>query len=123
MLRSWAKNWLPRAALVLFWPAMALVAWGELVPHPPDIPAPDKLLHFLAYFGLAGLASTALRYRRAVVLAAAGLIVLGGGLETLQMFSGRDAEWLDEAANALGVLTGTSAGLLCLRLVGAREPE
>jgi VanZ family protein len=113
----------PRIAFWLFWPALIIVVWGELTPHPPALDASDKFLHFLAYFGLAGLASTALRHRRAVILAALGLIALGGALEILQMFTGRDAEVLDAVANAIGVLSGTCAGLLFLRLVGAREPE
>jgi VanZ family protein len=123
VFRKWARSWLPRAAFWLFWPALIVVIWGELTPHPPTIHASDKFLHFLAYFGLAGLASTALRYRRAVILAALGLIALGGALEILQLFTGRDAEWLDEAANTVGVLTGTCTGLLFVRLVGASEPE
>jgi VanZ family protein len=123
VLRNWTTSWLPRIAFWLFWPALALVIWGELTPHPPAMGESDKVLHFLAYFGLAGLASTALRYRRAVILAALGLILLGGVLEVLQMFTGRDAELLDEVANTIGVLSGTCAGLLFLRLVGAREPE
>ena len=40
----------------LFWPALAVVAWGELTPRPPALPGPvgmwDKLDHFTAYFGL-----------------------------------------------------------------------
>jgi VanZ family protein len=123
VLRDWAKSWLSRSALWLFWPALLVVIWGELTPHPPALQAPDKVLHFLAYFGLAGLASTALRHRRSIVAAALALIALGGLLEILQMFTGRDAEWLDEAANAIGVLAGACAGLLLLRLVRAREPE
>ena len=123
MLRDWAGSWLPRIAFWLFWPALIVVAWGELTPHPPSIHASDKFLHFLAYFGLAGLATTALRHRRAIILAAIALILFGGTLEILQAFTGRDAEWLDEAANTIGVRTGACAGLLFLRLVGANEPE
>ena len=124
MLRNWTTSWLPRIASWLFWPALIVVVWGELTPHPPTLGgSPDKLLHFLAYFGLAGLASTALRHRRAVILAVLGLIALGGVLEILQMFTGRDAEFLDEVANGIGVLAGACAGLLFLRLVGAHEPE
>jgi len=123
LLRDWAGSWLPRIAFWLFWPALIVVAWGELTPHPPSIHASDKFLHFLAYSGLAGLATTALRHRRAIILAAIALILFGGTLEILQAFTGRDAEWLDEAANTIGVLTGACAGLLFLRLVGANEPE
>jgi VanZ family protein len=107
---------LKRLAAILFWPALIVVVWGELTPHPPRIEAPDKLLHFIAYFGLAGIAVVALgrRYVVAVILA---LIVLGGALEILQMFTGRDAEWLDEAANTAGAVLGAGCGLLFLRLV------
>jgi VanZ family protein len=117
--KDWAALWARRLAFWAFWPALILVVWGEFTPHPPRIDAPDKLLHFLAYFGLSGIATTALR--RHVVTIVAGLIALGGALEILQMFAGRDAEWLDEAANAVGAVLGALAGLVFLRVVGARE--
>ena len=100
-----------------------IVTWGELTPHPPAIREPDKFLHFLAYFGLAGLATTAFRHRRSIILAALALIAFGGALEILQAYTGRDAEWLDEVANTIGVLTGACGGLLFLWLVGAHEPD
>lgn len=118
-------TWSRRAAFWLFWPALALVIWGELTPHPPhlEVEISDKLLHFLAYFGLSAIASAALRQRRMIVLAVLGLVVLGGALEIAQSFTGRDAEWLDEAANTLGAVTGALAGLLFLRLVGHTPPD
>ena len=119
MSKDWAALWARRLALWAFWPALILVVWGELTPHPPRIDAPDKLLHFLAYFGLSGIATTALS--RHVVAIVVGLIALGGALEILQMFTGRDAEWLDEAANAVGAVLGAIAGLVFLRVVGSRE--
>ena len=119
MSKNWAALWARRLAFWLFWPALVLVVWGELTPHPPRLDAPDKLLHFLAYFGLSGIATTALgRHVVAVIL---GLIALGGMLEIAQMFTGRDAEWLDEAANAMGAVLGALSGLLFLRLVGPRD--
>lgn len=119
MSKDRAALWARRLAFWIFWPALTLVVWGELTPHPPRIDAPDKLLHFLAYFGLSGIATTALS--RHVVAIVAGLIALGGALEILQMFTGRDAEWLDEAANAVGAVLGALAGLVFLRVVGSRE--
>jgi VanZ family protein len=118
------KDWARRAAWWVFWPALLLVVWGELTPHPPRIEAvsSDKLLHFLAYFGLAGIATTALGRRRLVAIVL-GLIALGGALEILQSFTGRDAEWLDEAANAFGAVMGALAGLLFLRIVGQTRRE
>jgi VanZ family protein len=116
---------LSRLAAILFWPALTLVIWGELVPHMPDIipGASDKLLHFTAYFGLAVLATVALGRTRAILVATMSLVVLGGVLEILQAFTGRDAEWLDEAANACGVLSGVALGLVLLRLVGRLQSD
>jgi VanZ family protein len=116
---------LSRLAFFLFWPALALIVWGELTQHPPDILSgvSDKLLHFTAYFGLAALAAVALRTRSAVLIAVLGLVVLGGALEILQSFTGRDAEWLDEAANSLGAAIGAFAGLGLLWLVGRLQSD
>ena len=108
-----------RAAFWLFWPALALVVWGELTPHPPrlEVVTSDKLLHFTAYFGLAGIATVALAGRRATLYVVIGMTLLGGLLEIAQMFTGRDAEWLDEAANGAGAVVGALCGLLFLALV------
>jgi VanZ family protein len=116
---------LSRAALVLLWPALALVMWGELTPHPPDVlpGASDKLLHFIAYFGLAALATLAFRKPRVVLIAVISLIALGGALEILQSFTGRDAEWLDEVANTAGALLGALAAFGFLRLVGRSRSD
>lgn len=118
------KDWARRCATWLFWPAALLVIWGELTPHPPrlEVVTSDKLLHFTAYFGLAGIGTTALGGRR-VVLIALSLIALGGALEILQSFTGRDAEWLDEAANSAGAVLGALCGLLFLRLVGQTQRD
>ncbi len=118
-LATWAR----RMAVWLFWPAFAVVVWGELTPHPPhlEVETSDKLLHFIAYFGLAGIAATALGHGRRLAYAVLALIALGGLLEILQGFTGRDAEWLDEAANSLGAIAGALAGLLFLRLIRSRD--
>ncbi len=116
---------LQRLAAFLFWPTLALIVWGELTPHPPDVLSgtPDKLLHFTAYFGLAALAALALRTRRAVLFAMLGLMVLGGMLEILQSLTGRDAEWLDEAANSCGAALGALSGLGLMWLVGRAQSD
>ena len=112
--------WVRRAGLWLFLPALAVVAWGELTPHPPQIADEvfgwDKGVHFTAYFGLALLASLAWGLRRSVLLVLVGVIALGGVLEILQSFTGRDAEWLDELANSLGALTGTAVACAYLAI-------
>ena len=90
----------------IFLPALALVIWGELKPSGDGPVVWDKLLHFTAYFGLAGIATIALGRRKAAAWAAVALGVFGGVLEIVQSFVGRDAEWGDELANALGVAVG-----------------
>jgi len=97
-------------SLWLFWPGVALIAWGELTPHPPHLEGPldwDKADHFIAYFGLASMATMILGLRPRLVAAIAGVILLSGALEILQAFTGRDAEILDFLANSLGALSGT----------------
>lgn len=103
----------------LFLPALAVVVWGELKPstHGPDTGF-DKVLHFTAYSGLAAIATLALEHRRDSIRAAVGLATFGGILEIVQSFVGRDAEWLDEAANIAGACAGLGAGLLTVRLIG-----
>ena len=112
-------KFLHRAAMWLFWPAVAVVTWGELTPSPPHLETHvwDKLLHFSAYFGLAGMAAWSLKSRRTLVLAVLGLIAFGGLLEFVQGMTGRDADVLDEVANSLGATLGALTGLLLLRLV------
>lgn len=125
MTKEQIGQWSARAAVVLFWPALALVVWGELAPHVPNVMpgVSDKLQHFAAYFGLALLAAAALRTRRTLLAAVVALIVLGGALEILQGFTGRDPEILDEAANSLGAVAGAFAGRGLVRLVVGAKPD
>ncbi len=106
------------AALYLFWPAVALIVWGELTPHPPQWTEHfwDKTVHLTAYFGLASMATMALGLKRRTLWALLGLAALGGALEVLQGFTGRDPEVFDEVANCLGVVSGflTTWGSLAL---------
>ena len=121
--------WVRRAGGWLFWPALAVVVWGELTPHPPRLAALlwDKAEHFIAYFGLTLLASLAWGLRRSLVLVFAGLVALGGALEIIQSFVGRDAEWGDFLANDLGALAGLIVALAYLaiprRLVAGARPD
>ncbi len=122
MTRDQFHRWSRQLARYLFIPALCLVVWGELrtveqifVPN-----APDKVLHFIAYFGLAGLATVALDGRRSVLYAMLALVVMGGALEIIQGMTGRDAEFLDEVANTLGVLLGAGTGYVWTGVAGAR---
>jgi VanZ family protein len=110
-------------SLWLFWPGVALVAWGELTPQPPPLGGLlgwDKADHFIAYFGLASMATMVLGLRPRLVGAILGVVFLSGALEILQAFTGRDAELLDFVANCLGALTGTLAGVAFLLLLRDR---
>jgi VanZ family protein len=115
-------KWTSAAALYLFWPAVALIVWGELTPHPPEWTAHiwDKVLHFTAYFGLASMATLVLGMRRRTLWALLGLAVLGGILEVLQGFTGRDPDILDELANCLGVALGFSTAWGFLAVLKSR---
>ncbi len=112
-------KWSHALALYLFWPAFLIVAWGELTPNPEAIEALvwDKALHFTAYAGLAGMAALALKTPRHILWAALALMAVGGALEILQGFTGRDPDIYDELANVLGATTGATAGWALIRLL------
>jgi VanZ family protein len=118
-----------RAGAWLFWPALAVVAWGELTPHPPKAAALlwDKAEHFIAYFGLTLLASLGWALRRSLVFVFIAVVALGGALEILQSFVGRDAEWDDFFANTLGALAGLVLAVIYVsiprRLVAGLAPD
>ncbi|MBI1329046.1 MAG: hypothetical protein GC166_03975 [Alphaproteobacteria bacterium] len=117
MSRQKIIGWSRAAAFWLFWPALALVIWGEVIPATGiEIHAWDKLLHFLAYFGLSALAYRATGGGRKGIWAAAALAFLGGILEIVQGMVGRDMSFWDEVANTLGAATGALVAEAYLRL-------
>jgi len=97
-------------------PALMLVIWGELSRSPwgerLEAAVWDKALHFTAYFGLSLMATIAVQGRRRALWCAMGLIALGGSLEVIQGFVGRDCDIWDEVANTIGVLSGLLLALL-----------
>jgi VanZ family protein len=109
---------LRRSAQWLFLPALAVVIWGELR---PSVQGPevlwDKLLHFIAYFGLAAIATLALGRLRPALWAGLLLATFGGLLEIIQSFVGRDAEWGDELANVIGVCAGIAVSFVVLQFL------
>jgi VanZ family protein len=115
--------WLRRIGRWCFWPAVAVVAWGELTPHPPhladEIFGWDKAEHFTGYFGIALLATLAWGLKRSLIWVYLGIALLGGALEILQFYTGRDGDWHDELANCLGAAAGM--GLAALYLVIPRH--
>ena len=107
----------------LFWPGVALIIWGELTPRPPDLSgflAWDKAEHFTAYFGLASMLTMILGLRPRLALAIGGVILLGGALEILQGYTGRDPDIFDFVANSIGALSGTLAGTFFTLILSPR---
>ena len=107
----------------LFWYVVgvvlvAVVVISSLVPahELPTVGLSDKAEHFIAYAGLAlwfgGITEPAHYYRMAL-----WLLVLGGGIEIAQgaMHMGREADWNDFFADAVGVAAGLLACLAGLR--------
>lgn len=119
MGRAFLLKWLPRLALYLFVPAVAVVSWGELSSAPSAIEAHywDKALHFMAYFGLSGILCVALKADRRVLTSTLLIALFGGVLEVLQGFTGRDPDITDAFANILGVVTGAGIGWVILWLI------
>ena len=122
-MRTFLCKWLPRLAIFLFLPAVVLVGWGELAASPSVIERLvwDKALHFLAYSGLSGILSVALKGGRRTLTATVLLALFGAVLEILQGFTGRDPSVADECANILGAAAGAGAGWLVLYLVGLKS--
>jgi len=122
MAEKFAAPWragIKRGALWLFWPAVAVVAYGQLWPNPqdnlPDL-GWDKLLHFTAYFGIALLAMLAWGRKVSSLKLLLAVIASGGVMEILQLAVGRDAEWGDMLANTLGACLGVGLAVLLLHL-------
>jgi VanZ family protein len=107
----------------LFYPTLAAVIWGELTGKEPAVVGAfnDKFLHFMAYFALAAMAAAALKRRRPVVWACFGLMLLGGVLEIVQGFTGRDMSAYDELANMAGVVAGGVTARGCVEYLRRRS--
>ena len=95
-----------------------LVVIGSLLPA-RDLPSlflSDKLQHLLAYLALT-LWFGGLMAPRRYLLLALGLLALGGGIEIVQglMGLGREADWRDFLADALGIGLGLSLCMAGLR--------
>ena len=60
-----------------------------------------------------------INYRRLLLWAVVGMIVLGGVVELLQAYctTTRSGEWLDFLADSVGVLLGAAVGLLMKRFL------
>jgi VanZ family protein len=118
-------HWFRRIDSWLIAPALLIVILGELAQLSAiDILASyfwDKALHFTAYFGLCLMTTIAVRANRNALWWALALVLLGGFLEIVQGFTGRDADIFDELANTLGVLAGLTLGWVGVTALRARN--
>ncbi|WP_242108850.1 VanZ family protein [Luteimonas aquatica] len=101
----------PRLWLALWWLALLAVVAVCLVPAtdlPRTPPGGDKVEHFLAYFLLMASAVQVFAGRRALCLAAAGLVAMGVAIEFAQagLTATRGGDVWDAVADLLGVLAG-----------------
>jgi VanZ family protein len=91
---------------------LALVVGGSLAPSSgmPSYLPKDKILHVGGYFALAFWFG-GLLLRRHYFALGIGLLVLGGAIEVMQasMAAGRSGDFVDLAANGLGVVLGLAA--------------
>ena len=105
---------------------------------PDDIPDAswpytDKVVHFLMYFGLSGVASFGYIYGekgriiilKLIVFAILLPIIYGGLIEIIQeyYFEGRGGDWFDFLADALGSLTILPLALYFRRLLINSQSE
>lgn len=96
--------------------AFAGILLLALEPHPPPIGAKwDKLNHMAAFFALTASARVLWPRRGAVTLVVA-MGAVGGVIELLQLWLpfGRDAEWMDWAADIAATLAGLAGGSITL---------
>jgi VanZ family protein len=81
-------------ATLSLWPAAYL----------PSVPGTDKSHHFIAYAAL--MLPTALRQPKQWFIITIAFLTFSGAIELIQPYVNRYGEWLDMAANALGLVCG-----------------
>lgn len=93
--------------LILFLTGLLSISAGCLIPANWLPPLPnDKLLHFLAYGGMAMLIVRLAKDGPFLLLSLAGLFLSGWLIEVLQHWvPGRRFCWRDLAANTAGIIT------------------
>ena len=93
-------------AQVVFWIALVAALWLTLGPSPGQGGGRwvDKIQHAIGFYGLTGLAAAAFA-RRPLLMLGAAMLALGAVIEVLQATPaiGRDAEWADLLADAVGI--------------------
>lgn len=83
------------------------------LPKLPEVPGTDKLHHFIAYAAL--IFPVAFAQLRQRIWLGFGFFVWSGAIELIQPMVNRYGEWLDLAANGLGLLLGYAVALLFRR--------
>jgi len=108
---------------ILFWLLLGVILVISLMPagEAPTVFANDKFNHGLAFFTLSLMARLLWARSHAAMLFVL-LMAFGGGIELLQgaMGFGRDADWMDFAADMVAILLGLLAGKLFWSLTGKR---
>ncbi len=83
----------------------------------PDVPGGDKTLHLVAYAAL--MFPAGLRRPRRIVAVFLLFFLYSGMIELIQPYVNRCGEWLDLAANTLGLACGLLFAGLLRRLTGS----
>ena len=110
-----------RASRILFVALAVLVLALSLIPRPESVlgslSAYDKLGHFIAYVALGFFAMRAVDRRGPLpfALTIAGCAVLGGVIEIVQPFVGRQMELADFLVDLAGTAIGAAAAALLAR--------
>ena len=95
---------------------LLLITLGSLFPveHLPPAPGSDKTHHFIAYAAL--MLPAALRQPKYFLSITLGIIAFSGAIELIQPYVNRYGEWLDMAANTIGVFCGWLLAKLLLQV-------
>ena len=117
--RAWLRAWGP----ALLWAAtiFALSSIPQAVYPETNVPQADKAVHFVLYGTLAALCARGLDRRPwsalSVWLAAAALAALYGMSDEFhqRFVPGRNADWADVLADAIGAVLGAGASIAFLR--------
>lgn len=109
---------------ILFWLLLGIILAISIMPagDAPTIFTNDKLNHGLAFFTLSLMARLLWMRTNAAILFGL-LMAFGGGIELLQwvMGFGRDADWLDFAADIAAIVLGILTGKLLLSMRSTRS--